>query len=80
MITSNVTLQPNKTHPTFPLLAKSVVSGNIVLFTSEKAGTVIVVGDSTDKVGYNYTDWVQCFNPKSWTILPQGSKVELIQD
>ena len=61
----------------FPIMAKLIAAPDVVLFTSECVGTVIV--GSIYKLGRYDTNWISCFDTAHWTIPPQGSKVELIQ-
>ena len=52
----------------FPIIAKSVVSGTIVLFSSETIGVVLWQG-SAQRVGYVSQQWASVFDSDSWQIL-----------
>jgi hypothetical protein len=65
----------------FPLLARykaGSASGLVVLFTTEKKGTVVVEA-SIYKLGYHEEGWNRVTDSGSWEILPAGSSVTLIQ-
>ena len=51
----------------FPIVAKSRQNSMIILFSSEKKGTVLV-GDNKNKVGWYSESWTNCFDPV-WEIL-----------
>jgi len=62
----------------FPCMAKSK-DEKIVLFTSSTRGTV-VAKDSSCTLGQYLDNWFDINRQDIWTILPPGTKVELIQE
>ena len=66
---------------TFPLLARNQHSNYVVLFTSERQGTVVhLAGCSFYSLGHVDTDWSSCFDDRVWEILPSGTSVTLRQE
>jgi hypothetical protein len=62
----------------FPLIARYNDTSLVVLFTSERAGTVLIPGyDSRYKVGYYQNEWI--FG-HLWLVLPPDFKVILSND
>ena len=51
---------------TYPVARKSLHSGLVVLFASEKRGLVIV-GNSGYEVGNWATDWAYAYDTEAWT-------------
>lgn len=62
----------------FPVLAKAIDLGHVVLFTSTHEGFVLHKGDSDYHVGTSCKWWTVA-DYDVWEILPQGSSVELVQ-
>ena len=52
----------------FPILMEAVSSGKMVLFTSEKAGTVVEISSSSDEVGYYSDRWIDASNTEYWKV------------
>jgi hypothetical protein len=66
----------------FPCIAKSK-DGNIVLFTNSTCGTVVANDLSFTNclpLGSYLEHWLDINRQDIWTILPPGTKVELIQE
>lgn len=63
----------------FPLLAKNHENW-VVLFTDYTEGVFIYSVSSVNKIGMYSRSWIGITNKDVWTILPSGSKIELIQE
>ena len=50
----------------FPVLMKSINSGQIVLFTGEHEGTCLKIGESPLKIGEHSIHWFSCYNKSIW--------------
>ncbi len=80
MITASLKERAYTSKPQYPLLAKCAkTTGLVVLFSSEKCGTVLEGGRSTQPVGTYCQSWYSAENANEWTILPEGSVVTLKQ-
>ena len=54
----------------FPLIAKTIIDGTVVLFQSEHCGTVLCEGVESDCIIGNVDDdWHSCFDGNVWQIL-----------
>jgi hypothetical protein len=64
----------------FPCLAKTE-DGTVVLFVSSRKGTLVVRGSfSVFPPGFYSENWRYVSDGSCWTILPPGTKIELIQE
>lgn len=63
----------------YPVLAKSLVSGDIILFTSVQVGTVVFSITNPKKVGRCSDNWVHITRADTWEILPDGTQIVLTQ-
>lgn len=62
---------------TFPALYKSRRDGSIVvLFFTNTMGCQIKNGDLV----FEKSAWTTCYDNLTWTRMPKGTKIELIQD
>ena len=52
----------------FPILMESITTDKIVLFTSEKKGTVVRRDSGSFEVGYYSDSWLEASNPKHWKV------------
>jgi hypothetical protein len=56
--------------PAFPILARSIKTGIIVLFTNERSGMVIhAQEDAPNYIGEYSRTWISCFDGKVWKII-----------
>jgi len=63
----------------FPVMAQSLQHGFIVLFTEEKAGTVIFDPALTHGMGYYGFSWASISRVDKWKILKGGESVTITQ-
>ena len=68
-----------KNELSFPLLARAITSGMIVLFTGPSTGCIVSSNIISD-VGTHSNSWTLMGTPNAWEILPKGSTVVLTQD
>ncbi|NRA81674.1 MAG: hypothetical protein HRU18_26035 [Pseudoalteromonas sp.] len=52
----------------FPILMESLTTDTVVLFTSEKTGTVVKKGEDIDEVGYYSRVWLEASNTEYWKV------------
>ena len=50
----------------FPVLMKSKTLNQIVLFTGEREGTCLKIGESNLKIGEYSIHWFSCYNKSIW--------------
>ena len=63
----------------FPLLSLHTPTGQVVYFTNNTTGVVLVKGEGIDTydVGTRRNDWTFGFNDSYWKVLPPGTKIEI---
>lgn len=61
----------------YPLLARHIETGFIVLFTDGSTGTVVAVGNSDRKLGSHASYFTLKSSPNSWEVLPPSTELIL---
>ncbi|QDP62337.1 MAG: hypothetical protein Unbinned8472contig1000_37 [Prokaryotic dsDNA virus sp.] len=51
---------------TFPCLRESLTSGAVVIFTDQKKGTVVHVGEGSYHLGYYSLHWIKATDSDTW--------------
>lgn len=69
--------EPAKKDINFPLLAKHLETGFVVLLTDGSTGTVVVVGNSDRKLGSHATYFTFKSCPTHWEVLPPSAVLTL---
>lgn len=79
MITTEVNT-PTPIAPTlrFPLLARSIQNGQVVLFTDPEKG-VVVHNSPIHRLGEYLATWTPVTYGSTWEILPVGSNITITQ-
>jgi hypothetical protein len=71
---------PAESPPIFPALYRHILDRNVVLFTAEKTGIVVVRSEHFPVGTYNHGEWIACTNSTVWERLPPGTEIVLIQE
>ena len=71
---------PEVPSPENPVICRSHLSGNVVLFTSPTGGIYLYVAAGVQTVGQFYSDFARYDDTKHWERLPESECVQLRND